>query len=69
MRCANDVDVSPGRLVYTQMLNACGGIEADLTVTRLADDAFVVVTSASASTHYATGSSGTWARRAPSSPT
>jgi heterotetrameric sarcosine oxidase gamma subunit len=49
--CANDIDVVPGRLVYTQMLNARGGIEADLTVTRLATDAFLVVTSASASTH------------------
>jgi len=49
--CANDVDVAPGRLVYTQMLNARGGIEADLTVTRLAADAFLVVTSAAASTH------------------
>jgi glycine cleavage system T protein len=49
--CANDVDVAPGRLVYTQMLNARGGIEADLTVTRLASNAFLVVTSASASTH------------------
>jgi glycine cleavage system T protein len=49
--CANDVDVAPGRLVYTQMLNARGGIEADLTVTRLADDAFLIVTSAAASTH------------------
>jgi 4-methylaminobutanoate oxidase (formaldehyde-forming) len=49
--CANDVDLTPGRLVYTQMLNARGGIEADLTVTRLADDAFLVVTSAAASTH------------------
>jgi glycine cleavage system T protein len=51
--CANDVDVSPGRLVYTQMLNARGGIEADLTVTRLAADAFMIVTSAAASTHNA----------------
>jgi len=51
--CANDVDVPPGRLVYTQMLNARGGIEADLTVTRLGEDAFVVVTGASASTHNA----------------
>jgi len=51
--CANDVDVQPGRLVYTQMLNARGGIEADLTVTRLAEDAFVIVTSAAASTHNA----------------
>jgi len=51
--CANDVDVAPGRLVYTQMLNARGGIEADLTVTRLAADAFMIVTSAAASTHNA----------------
>jgi len=51
--CANDVDVAPGRLVYTQMLNARGGIEADLTVTRLAADAFLVVTSAAAATHNA----------------
>jgi 4-methylaminobutanoate oxidase (formaldehyde-forming) len=51
--CANDVDVPIGRLVYTQMLNARGGIEADLTVTRLAADVFLVVTSAAASTHNA----------------
>jgi glycine cleavage system T protein len=51
--CANDVDVAPGRLVYTQMLNARGGIEADLTVTRLAADTFMIVTSAAASTHNA----------------
>ena len=51
--CANDVDVAPGRLVYTQMLNVRGGIEADLTVTRLAADAFLVVTGAAASTHNA----------------
>ena len=36
--CANDVDVAPGRIVYTQWLNERGGIEADLTVTRLAED-------------------------------
>ncbi|HYE91128.1 MAG TPA: glycine cleavage T C-terminal barrel domain-containing protein, partial [Terriglobales bacterium] len=49
--CANDVDVPAGRIVYTQMLNRHGGIEADLTVTRLAEDAFLVVTSASVATH------------------
>ena len=49
--CANDVDVPPGRLVYTQMLNARGGIEADLTVTRLSADAFFIVTAAAAATH------------------
>ena len=36
--CANDIDVEPGRIVYTQMLNARGGIECDLTVTRLSRD-------------------------------
>jgi glycine cleavage system aminomethyltransferase T len=30
----------PGRIVYTQMLNARGGIESDLTVTRLSETAF-----------------------------
>jgi glycine cleavage system T protein len=44
--CANDVAVAPGRIVYTPWLNERGGIEADLTVTRLADDAFLIVTSA-----------------------
>lgn len=46
--CANDVDVAPGRIVYTQWLNDRAGIEADLTVTRLAADAFMVVTAAAA---------------------
>jgi 4-methylaminobutanoate oxidase (formaldehyde-forming) len=44
--CANDVGGAPGRAVYTQWLNERGGIEADLTVTRLADDAYMVVTAA-----------------------
>lgn len=43
-----DVDVEPGRIVYTQWLDDTGGIQADLTVTRLADDDFLVVTSAAA---------------------
>ena len=41
---ANDVAVAPGRVVYTQWLNARGGIEADLTITRLSESAFMVVT-------------------------
>lgn len=41
--CANDMDVAPGRIVYTQMLNARGGIESDLTVTRLSETAFFLV--------------------------
>lgn len=44
--CANDVAVDPGRVVYTQWLNERGGIEADLTVTRLAEDSYLVVTAA-----------------------
>lgn len=44
--CANDVAVPVGRIVYTQWLNARGGIEADLTVTRLGETSFLVVTSA-----------------------
>ncbi len=42
---ANDVDVPPGSVVYTQWLNEHAGIEADLTVSRLRDDRFLVVTS------------------------
>lgn len=49
--CANDVDVPVGKIVYTQMLNPRGGIEADLTVTHEADDAYLVVTTAATSTH------------------
>lgn len=41
--CANDVDVPVGRIVYTQMLNRRGGIESDLTVTRLSETAFFLV--------------------------
>jgi 4-methylaminobutanoate oxidase (formaldehyde-forming) len=44
--CANDVDVADGRIVYGQWLNERGGIEADLTVTRLARDCFLIVTAA-----------------------
>jgi glycine cleavage system aminomethyltransferase T/glycine/D-amino acid oxidase-like deaminating enzyme len=45
-----DVDVAPGRIVYTQWLNDRAGIEADLTITRLAADEFMVVTSAACQT-------------------
>jgi heterotetrameric sarcosine oxidase gamma subunit len=47
----NAIDVEPGRIVYTQWLNARGGIEADLTVTRLAEDEFLVVTSCASTLH------------------
>ena len=47
---ANDVDREPGAVVYTQWLNERGGIEADLTVTRLAETEFLVVTTAAGQT-------------------
>ena len=46
-----DIDVPVGRCVYTQFLNPRGGIEADLTVTRLAVDQFLVLTAAFTQTH------------------
>jgi 4-methylaminobutanoate oxidase (formaldehyde-forming) len=42
--CANDIDVPVGKVIYTQWLNERGGIEADLTVTREAEDAYLIVT-------------------------
>jgi 4-methylaminobutanoate oxidase (formaldehyde-forming) len=48
--CANEVDVPLGRIVYTQWLNERGGIEADLTVTREAEDAYFIVTSCATQT-------------------
>ena len=39
-------DVPIGKIVYTQFLNENGGIEADVTVTRLSETAFLVVTPA-----------------------
>ncbi|TDL78087.1 FAD-dependent oxidoreductase [Palleronia sediminis] len=46
LACGADLEVAPGRIVYTQMLNAAGGIEADVTVTRLSETAFLMVTPA-----------------------
>ena len=42
--CANNVAVPEGRTVYTQWLNKHGRIEADLTVTRLAEDQYLILT-------------------------
>jgi len=41
--CANDVDIEIGKLVYTQWLNHKGGIEADVTVSRIDNDDFLIV--------------------------
>ena len=42
--CANDIDVAPGRSVYTALLNARGGFESDVTIARLAEDRFLFIT-------------------------
>ncbi len=44
--CGGDMSVPVGKIVYTQFLNARGGIEADVTVTRLTETAYLVVTPA-----------------------
>ncbi|NJM83695.1 MAG: FAD-dependent oxidoreductase [Tabrizicola sp.] len=41
--CAAEMDVAVGRIVYGQMLNPRGGIECDLTVTRLSETAYLLV--------------------------
>ena len=43
--CTADVAVTVGRAVYTGILNERGGYEADVTVTRLAHDRYLLVTS------------------------
>jgi len=42
--CDNIVSRGPGRIVYTQMLNARGGIECDVTVTQVDQTTFQIVT-------------------------
>ncbi len=42
--CGNNVAVPMGKVVYTQMLNERGGIEADITVTKIAEDKFFIIT-------------------------
>ncbi len=49
--CANDVDKPVGALTYTQMCDARGGIQCDLTVARLGEDAFYIVTGTGFATH------------------
>ena len=48
---AGNVDRALGSLTYTQMLNARGGIEADVTVVRLAEDEFYITTGTGFATH------------------
>jgi 4-methylaminobutanoate oxidase (formaldehyde-forming) len=44
--CSNNIDVPEGTVVYTPILNEKGGFESDLTVTRIADDEYFLVTAA-----------------------
>jgi 4-methylaminobutanoate oxidase (formaldehyde-forming) len=46
-----DLDVRPGKIVYTQLLNERGGIEGDVTFTRLDEDCFYFVTGAGFGRH------------------
>jgi 4-methylaminobutanoate oxidase (formaldehyde-forming) len=55
---ANDVDVPLGKVVYTQWCNERGGIEADLTVSRITETEFLVVTAAASA-----GRDEAWLRR------
>nr|WP_306266954.1 FAD-dependent oxidoreductase [Pararhizobium sp. IMCC3301] len=48
---ANDVAKPVGSLIYTQMLNEKGGIECDLTVARIAEDEYYIVTGTGFATH------------------
>jgi glycine cleavage system aminomethyltransferase T/glycine/D-amino acid oxidase-like deaminating enzyme len=56
--CANQMDVAPGRIVYTALLNRRGGFESDLTVMRLDEAAFLIVTGTAQATRDAD-----WIRR------
>jgi 4-methylaminobutanoate oxidase (formaldehyde-forming) len=49
--CANRIDRPVGTVVYTQLLNARGGIEADLSVLRRAEDRFLLVTGTAFGNH------------------
>jgi 4-methylaminobutanoate oxidase (formaldehyde-forming) len=48
--CANRIDVAVGRIVYTALLNARGGFESDLTITRVAPTEFFILTGSAQAT-------------------
>jgi glycine cleavage system aminomethyltransferase T len=49
--CANRLPEQDGRIVVTQMLDAAGGIQCDLTLTRLSEDRWYVVSAAATEAH------------------
>ena len=44
--CANDVDVEPGRVVYSPILNRRGGYESDVVILHSAEQTFMMITGA-----------------------
>jgi glycine cleavage system T protein len=49
--CTNQIDQPVGSVIYTEALNKRGGIECDFTVTRLAEDRFLIITGTSFGQH------------------
>ena len=49
--CANDVDRPVGSVVYSPMLNPRGGIECDVTITRLEEDRFLIISGTAFGVH------------------
>lgn len=49
--CGAKIDVVIGKVVYTQLLNEAGGIEGDITITRIAKEEFLVVSTATSQLH------------------
>jgi glycine cleavage system T protein len=49
--CSNDIDKPVGKVVYTPMLNERGGFECDVTITRIEDNKYFIVTAAGTVIH------------------
>jgi 4-methylaminobutanoate oxidase (formaldehyde-forming) len=49
--CSNNINKEVGSTIYTQMLNSHGGIECDVTITRVKEDTFYLVTGTGFMTH------------------
>jgi len=44
--CSGNIDVEKGKVVYTHMLNSKGGIECDITINRMDEHVFLIISSA-----------------------
>lgn len=49
--CPSRVDVKIGKVVYTQLLNDFGGIEGDITITRISESEFLILSTATSQMH------------------